>query len=872
MSEQQDLGKAPAVGTRLRGQYELSRFLGAGGMGAVYEALAPDGKRVAVKVLLRGLGGRALDRFKREANVTSSLTSPHIVPTLDAGIDPDLGLPFMVMPLLVGLDLQELIDRVGPVHPTAAVRITRQACLALEIAHKEGVVHRDVKPANIYLEHDSGGKVTARVLDFGVAKWADSGDQALTRTGTLLGTPLYMSPEQALQSKTVDPRADVWSLGASLYCALAGRMAFEGSESLADLYVAITTKDMPLLQELAPWVDPGLATVLHGTLIRELEARCPSVRAFADALEPYAFGTDALTASMLEPVPDELLRTRAGRAGRPTSWQEVLGRRARPSVAPPMKTEQTDPILGQRLLGRYTVLRLIGKGGMGAVYEAACADGSRVAVKVIDAAEAGRDESLRRRFVREVRAVSSIKSEHVVRVIEADTDPSQQMPFIVMEILRGIDLGALIERQGALRPDAMARLFVQACEGLSAAHAQGIVHRDIKPANLFLHQLPTGEVVVKICDFGIAKQISSEAGAPAVTANLTRTGGVIGSPMFMSPEQAKGSRTIDHRSDIWSLGASLLHALTGIEPWAGKDTMGEILVGILTEPVPHTQDRAPWVAPGLAEIVHKALERDPARRFGTAAELAQALMPFAGASVALRPEDLQSVSPEMRAARMVRANLPGTSSVPGVAAGLTVAASPVGGAATGNLVQTVTPEPKRSGAGVALVATIAVVVAAGGGYFWWSTHQNTGAGGTGSASGSTSAAHGEPTGTADGPTSMVITVTVNPAIAHVTVDGKEQGLEPSGTLRLSGKPGQSFGVVVEHEGKKVETRVVVTSEGAALPDHIDLDAVAAGPSAQPSGVGKVPPAGPGAAPPGTATGSARQSPTSSARVKERENW
>jgi serine/threonine protein kinase len=156
-----------------------------------------------------------------------------------------------MMPLLVGLDLQELINRVGPVHPTAAARIARQACLALEIAHRDGVVHRDVKPANLYLDHDSVGRVTVRVLDFGVAKWADGGDRALTGTGSLLGTPLYMAPEQeALQSKAADARADVWSLGASLYCALAGRTAFESSTSLADLHVAITTTDMPLLQGL----------------------------------------------------------------------------------------------------------------------------------------------------------------------------------------------------------------------------------------------------------------------------------------------------------------------------------------------------------------------------------------------------------------------------------------------------------------------------------------------------------------------------------------------------------------------------------------------------------------------------------------------
>ena len=220
-------GEAPPLGTRVGAGYELVRFLGAGGMGAVYEAVAPGGQRVAVKVLLRAAvqaeQGEMVERFAREARVTAALQTPHVVPILDAGIDERSELPFMVMALLVGEDLASLLERIGPLQPTVAARVFRQAAAALVAAHAEGIVHRDIKPANIFLDQDPQGRITIRLLDFGIAKWR-SRDAALTRTGTMLGTPHYMSPEQCQSFKHAGPKSDIWSLAISLYETLSGRL------------------------------------------------------------------------------------------------------------------------------------------------------------------------------------------------------------------------------------------------------------------------------------------------------------------------------------------------------------------------------------------------------------------------------------------------------------------------------------------------------------------------------------------------------------------------------------------------------------------------------------------------------------------------
>jgi serine/threonine-protein kinase len=281
-----------------------------------------------------------------------------------------------------------------------------------------------------------------------------------------------------------------------------------------------------------------------------------------------------------------------------------------------------DPALGRWIGARYRLVRVLGRGGMGAVYEAATADGGSFAVKIVRPDVPLRSDGLRR-FARESRAAQQIENAHVARVVDAGTDDGLGLPFLVMERLEGRDLRQALRDVGPLAPSCAARLFVQACQGLAAAHACGVVHRDIKPANLFLQETGTGDIVLKLCDFGVAKHVA----LPEDSGDLTKSNGLLGSPMYMSPEQSRNPRTVDHRSDIFSLGVTLYETLTGRSPWQGVSAL-DLVVAMCTTDAPALAVLAPWVPPRLAAAVHKALARNPKDRFASADEFASALRPF----------------------------------------------------------------------------------------------------------------------------------------------------------------------------------------------------------------------------------------------------
>ncbi len=279
--------------------------------------------------------------------------------------------------------------------------------------------------------------------------------------------------------------------------------------------------------------------------------------------------------------------------------------------------------------GRYRTTERLGAGGMGTVYAATdTVNGARVAVKVVSANVAENDVLLSR-FEREVRAVRVLDTPHVVRTFDAGRDAESGLPFFVMEVLEGDDVALVIKRLRPLRPDLALRICAQACAGLEAAHAARIVHRDIKPSNLFLAVGPTpGERIVKILDFGIAKLAPEPGSSPQAgdVTSLTETGSMLGSPLYMAPEQARGHKNIDARADIWSLGVVLYQALTGRTPHPYTDALGELIIAICTEPAPRVERFAPWVPKHVADIVHHALEINPAARFQTITEMRAALL------------------------------------------------------------------------------------------------------------------------------------------------------------------------------------------------------------------------------------------------------
>lgn len=280
------------VGTVLDGKFQIERALGSGVAGDVYEAINLGlNARVAVKVLRPG-GPQATDtrrkRFVREARVAARLQSEHAVRVLDV-VAPERGATYIVMELLSGETLAERLRRKGALSPAKAVELVLQAATALGEMHDAGIVHRDVKPSNLFLTRDRQGNERIKLLDFGIAAFQEPlarGETAITQD-SMLGTPLYMAPEQVRGSSSVDARADVWALGITLYELISGKPPFDGQTVLA-LLNQIEHQEPRSLLEVCPAVTSDLAALVQRCLSKDAAARPANARLFAATLSRIA--------------------------------------------------------------------------------------------------------------------------------------------------------------------------------------------------------------------------------------------------------------------------------------------------------------------------------------------------------------------------------------------------------------------------------------------------------------------------------------------------------------------------------------------------------------------------------------------------------
>jgi len=281
-------------GTLVAGKFRIIRKIGSGGMGAVYEVLHEYTKhRRALKVLHPNFSRlpAIVTRFLREASAAGRIGNPHIVETFDAG-SVETGEPYIVMELLSGRSLDSLLAERGALGFSEAVGYVRQACRGLEAAHNAGIIHRDLKPDNLFIE--AGPFV--KILDFGISKFDPTltGSEQLTRAGAMLGTPFYMSPEQVRGTDGIDPRTDVYSLGAVLYESVTGNKPFSAT-TIEQLAVAIHVGQYEPVSRFRADTPVGFADVLAKALATNRDQRYSSVRAFADALAFY----DSATAGRL---------------------------------------------------------------------------------------------------------------------------------------------------------------------------------------------------------------------------------------------------------------------------------------------------------------------------------------------------------------------------------------------------------------------------------------------------------------------------------------------------------------------------------------------------------------------------------------------
>lgn len=339
--------------------------------------------------------------------------------------------------------------------------------------------------------------------------------------------------------------------------------------------------------------------------------------------------------------------------------------------------------------GRFRLNRLIGRGGMASVWHATHLGlDTPCAVKFIEGELANLAEA-HERFEREAKAAAQLRSPHVVQIL--DHGVWENTPFIAMELLDGEDLGKRLQRAGKMNLEETALILTQVCRALSKAHAVGIVHRDLKPDNIFLVKDDDREIA-KVLDFGIAKRNTGlETGG-----SNTRTGAVLGTPYYMSPEQAQGTKGVDARSDLWSLAVIAFECVTGHRPF-DSEALGDLLVKIIVSPLPMPSQFGP-VPPGFDAWWTKAASRDPALRFQSAKEFAESLTTVLhGGQLAAGDARVSMLSsPDLR--------VPGQPPVPHLAD----TGSPMARTFAGDAYQI----PKKSGVGAIAIAGGAVLLVA----------------------------------------------------------------------------------------------------------------------------------------------------------------
>jgi serine/threonine protein kinase/formylglycine-generating enzyme required for sulfatase activity len=611
----------PYVGKVFAG-VEIGEEIGRGGMGVVMLGKRrSDDATVAVKLLPanEARDSTYIERFEREARLLMQLRHPNILHVDNMGSADD-GTYFIVMEFVDGQSVGDLIGMQGALPPDQSTAIIIDSCRGLVAAHKQSVIHRDIKPDNILLTSD--GQV--KLADFGLAK--DTSDNVkLTITGQVMGTPAFMSPEQG-KGNPADYRTDIYSLGVTFYFMLAGQRPFEGSSPIEVLLKHIKEPPPPL-SDLMPGLPAGLYEIIDRMIAKEADDRVQSCEEIIEFLESLAAeqGWNAAPPASAPPVDNLDLTLDVGlgamvREAVATDKTQITSGDAR--TVQNLQTEDligdtADSMVGRTIGGKYLVRSKLGVGGMGAVYLVRHIHLDQdYALKMLHP-DLAANTSFRERFLREAKAATAFTHKHAIQI--RDFGQEEDMLYMSMDFSRGHTLKHVLAKEGVLSEMRTAVIAQQVLSALVEAHGAGLIHRDLKPDNVMM-ELRRGKDYVRILDFGVAK-IMEDASQQKLDEEspLTRTGTVVGTVQYMSPEQASGASDIDPRSDLYSLSSILYECLTGSRPIQAEN-MQQMIYKLATEKAVPISRRVKGVSRKLGDLIMRNLSRDRGRRSDSAQE------------------------------------------------------------------------------------------------------------------------------------------------------------------------------------------------------------------------------------------------------------
>ena len=613
--------------------YRLGRQLGRGAQGTVYLATI-DGTQetYAIKLIdIRNQSDSAINRLVRECELTSKLNHPGIIKVYEAGYWGEY--IFIAMEVAQGRSVETFTS--GGLGWRRSLDIARRAAAALAHAHDvHGIIHRDIKPANLVVDLTGRTITGVKIVDFGLSRSVDDQLGGLTMTGTILGTPFYMSPEQARGDRTLTFHTDLYALGASVFWMIAGQPPFSKGTSI-EILMQHCNEPAPNLRSIVRDCPAEVATVVerclaknptdrfesYGRFIAELEHLIDDASLQNREHESSGFRHRAVTALPGEGVttPPTQKVTRPKPVVSESVSHAVLRNPAMGGfkVAPrPPKVHVPSLAPGTIIDSNFRVTGPIGAGAMGEVYAVEdCVVEQHLAMKILSEIDMTRPTAVRR-FQGECTALATV--EHRAFPYFAGRGTFRDRDYLLMERVKGIDLKTWLETNGGRMGEAGALQVVQQlAHAMHRAHAKcGMVHRDIKPANLMFTYI-NGEQQVKIVDFGISTYIDygdfeDFSARTYQYIDDDAQGRAVGTPAYMSPEQCRGEPPSPFM-DIYSIGCTFFHLVTGQTPYQAPNAAMMMIRHMQDEPP--NLDGLTDLSKGTQYLLKRCLAKNPTDRF-----------------------------------------------------------------------------------------------------------------------------------------------------------------------------------------------------------------------------------------------------------------